>query len=375
MGSIQRRAKDRWKARYRGPDGRERSKTFTTEREAKDWLASRTVDIRRGDWTDPKLAQVTVGDWGRRWLAHKTLRVKPSTIQSYRVLFRNLIKPYWDQVPLGGVAHSDVDAWVAHLSQRLGPSSVRKAHVVFSQILETAVRDGRLSKNPAKGVELPRITRRDNRYLSPEQVRALADAAGDEYRPLVFVLAYCGLRFGEAAALRVRSVDLLRKRIRVTQAVTEVGGLLTWGTPKNHTARSVSLPLFLREMLTEHMAGKSPDDLLFASPTGEPLRNTNFRRRVWDPAVREAGVPNVTPHDLRHTAASLAVNIGANVKAVQRMLGHASAAMTLDVYADLFEDSLDEVADRLDAAYSGSLAAPVRPGVASNVSQLPAREA
>ena len=95
MGSIQKRDKHRWKARYRGPDGRERSKMFTTEREAKDWLASRTVDLRRGDWTDPKLAQVTVGAWGAVWLERKTVRLKPSTIASYESLFRSLILPDW----------------------------------------------------------------------------------------------------------------------------------------------------------------------------------------------------------------------------------------------------------------------------------------
>jgi integrase len=89
----------------------------------------------------------------------------------------------------------------------------------------------------------------------------------------------------------------------------------------------------------------SPD-----SPRGAPLRNHNFRGRVFTPAAGAIGVPQLTPHDLRHTGASLAVQAGTNVKAVQRMLGHASAAMTLDVYAGLFGDDLDAVADRLDEA-------------------------
>jgi integrase len=80
------------------------------------------------------------------------------------------------------------------------------------------------------------------------------------------------------------------------------------------------------------------------------MRNHNFRSRVFVPAAQQIGLPGLTPHDLRHTAASLAVQAGANVKAVQRMLGHASAAMTLDVYAGLFNDDLDAIADRLDAA-------------------------
>ena len=90
------------------------------------------------------------------------------------------------------------------------------------------------------------------------------------------------------------------------------------------------------------------------------MRNHNFRSRVFVPAAKQIGMPGLTPHDLRHTAASLAVQAGANVKAVQRMLGHASAAMTLDVYAGLFGDDLDAVADRLDAAAAAARADSLR---------------
>ena len=96
------------------------------------------------------------------------------------------------------------------------------------------------------------------------------------------------------------------------------------------------------------MVNRPGDELAFPSPQGAVLRNHNARAAWFDDAARAAGIPGLTPHELRHTAASLAVHAGANVKAVQRMLGHASAAMTLDRYADLFDDNLDDVADRLD---------------------------
>ncbi|HET9650428.1 MAG TPA: tyrosine-type recombinase/integrase, partial [Microlunatus sp.] len=107
---------------------------------------------------------------------------------------------------------------------------------------------------------------------------------------------------------------------------------------------------FVADELAAAISGKAPEDLVFVSPGGEVLRNTNFRPRFFDRAADEAGLPGLTPHELRHTAASLAVAAGANVKAVQQMLGHASAAMTLDVYAGLFGDDLDGVAERLDEA-------------------------
>ncbi len=407
-GSVQKRDRHRWKARYRGPDGRERSKMFLTEREAKDWLALQTVDMRRGDWVDPRLAEVTVGAWGRTWLERKAVRVKPSTLESYRSLLETCVLPHWDRVPLAAVTFNDVDHWLARLSTKgakggsgnaLSASRVRKAHVVLSQILDSAVKDGRLSKNPARGVDLPRLPKHEHRYLTHEHVATLAAAFTRQwldqterraealeknpdrqipepvdYTPLVLVLAYCGMRFGEAAALRVRNVDLMRGRIRIAEAGSEINGRMEWGPPKTHAARSVGVPPPLRDMLMQHMAGRKPDDLVFPSPEGEALRNGNFRRRVWDPAVSAAGLVDLTPHALRHTAASMAVESGANVKAVQRMLGHASAAMTLDVYAELFDDSLDHVADRLGEAMSKALVAPAWPGPLAKVSKLKAVE-
>ena len=121
-----------------------------------------------------------------------------------------------------------------------------------------------------------------------------------------------------------------------------------WGTPKAHAARQVPIPNFLVDMLTEVTAGKAADELVFTTWRGKPLRNLNFRRDVFDKAASDAGLSGLTPHELRHTAASLAVSANANVKAVQKMLGHASAAMTLDVYSGLFDDDLDGVAERLN---------------------------
>jgi len=156
------------------------------------------------------------------------------------------------------------------------------------------------------------------------------------------------------AALRVQDFDMLRRRVNISRSVTECGGL-QWSTPKTHERRSVPFPAVLTEELAALMVGKDRDALVFTDQRGGVLRNSNWRARVFVPAVEKCQMsddsfPSITPHDLRHSAASLAVSAGANVKAVQRMLGHARASMTLDVYADLFDEDLDSVADRLDAA-------------------------
>ena len=167
--------------------------------------------------------------------------------------------------------------------------------------------------------------------------------------------------WAELAALRVRDVDLLRRRLTVARSVTDVDGHLVFGDPKTHQCRQVPVPRFLVEALAAACAGRGPDELVFTSPAGGVLRNNNWRRRAFNPPAIRVGLDGLTPHELRHTAASLAVSAGANVKAVQRMLGHASAAMTLDVYSGLFGDDLDVVAERLDALAAEVLVPPACP--------------
>ncbi|MGI9085610.1 MAG: tyrosine-type recombinase/integrase [Aeromicrobium sp.] len=248
-----------------------------------------------------------------------------------------------------------VAAWVAEMaSEGLSASRTRQAYHLFSSILDDAVKGSRLGRNPATGVELPRMIERPRRYLTHGQVADLADSAG-ESRTLILVLAYCGLRWGEVVALRVGRVDPLRGRLEVVEAVADVSGRLVLGSPKSHQHRSVPVPGFLRDELTAAMAGKNVDDLVFTSPEGAMLRGPNFRRHTFDDACRAAGLDGLTPHELRHTAASLAIAAGASVKVVQRMLGHASATLTLDRYGHLFGDELDTVAERLDVHRADSL--------------------
>ena len=293
--------------------------------------------------------------WGRSssfttavWLSRSCWRRWTSTAERYRSVVRHHIVPTWGTWRLGSIAHSDVAAWVASLSdQGLRPGSVRQIHRVLSLIMDAAVLDGRIGRNPARDVKMPRQVRGEPRCLSVAEVTRLAEAA-DQDAGLVLVLAFTGLRFGEAAGLRVRRIDVERRRLEVCEILTEIGGVLVPGTPKTHQRRSVPVPRSLMPVLYEACRGKDSEGWVFTSPEGHALRLRNWRARVFDPACQAAQLRGVTPHDLRHTAASLAIQNGANVKVVQRMLGHASAAMTLDVYAGLFRDDLDNVADALD---------------------------
>ncbi len=352
MSSIEKRTRGgnvTWQARWRDPDGRQRKRSFTKRSDADRYLTGVEHSVIVGAYVDPGRSRVTVGAWAQQWLDGQ-VQLKASTRYRYESLLRCQVLPSWETVPLAKVTHAGVGTWVARLSAAgLSPATVRQAYRVLSLVLALAVRDGRLSRNPADGVRLPRIVTSRKRFLTHEQVAALAGAAGP-HGLVVLALAYTGLRFGELAALRVSRVDLLRRRLEVAESVTEVNGRAVFGTPKSHQSRSVPVPRFLVDDLAVHMAGKAPTDLVFSAPAGGVLRVGNFRRRHFDRAARDVGLEGLTPHELRHTAASLAIASGASVKGVQRMLGHASAALTLDVYSGLFEDDLDAVAERLDAA-------------------------
>jgi integrase len=349
MANIAKRSDGTWRARYRDVAGKEHARHFARRAEAQLWIDSVTTAVQTGTYVDPSRAKVPLETVAAQWFAGK-INLRPTTRARYESALQVHVLPRWGSTPLDRLEHGEIQAWLAQLSAAgQSGASVRKAHGVLSAILELAVRDRRLPANPAAGASLPETNERRRRYLTAARVEDLAVNAG-KGRLVVFVLAYCGLRWSELAALRVENVDLLRRRLDIAQAVTEVnGGQLVWNTPKNHERRTVPIPRFLVDELAMHLAGRSRTELVFAAPEGGVLRNRNARRSWFDAAAAAIGEAGTTPHELRHTAASLAVSAGANVKAVQRMLGHASAAMTLDRYADLFDDDLDAVADRLDS--------------------------
>jgi integrase len=344
----------RYRVRYRTPYRTQTDKRgFKTKREAELFLASVEVTKARGEFVSAARSRISTGEWALRWIDNQ-IQLKPSTKEGYESVVRTRIIPKWGLVPLSELTHAGIQDWLSAEARRAAPATVRGYHRVLSLMLKYAIRDGRLSRNVADGIRLPRITHEPHGYLTHAQLRELAERSNDDGDVVLF-LGYTGLRWGEMAALRVRDLDTGRRRVNVMQAVTEVRGELIYGTPKNHSRRSVPYPSFLTEMLIARCAGKDRDALIFGSPHGAPLRNQNWRRRNFDRAMGEMievhpEIPRLSPHDLRHTAASLAISAGANVKAVQRMLGHASAAMTLDVYSELFDDDLDAVGDALSLA-------------------------
>lgn len=359
----------RYRVRYRTPENRQTDKRgFRTKRDAEVFLASVELSKARGQFVDAAAGRVVLSELARGWLASQQAHLKPSSYAWVEGGWRVYVEPKWGAARISEIQHSSIQSWVTALtagtapstkkkSSPLSPSSVRQAYGVLNSILEVAVRDRLVVVNPAKNVQLPRKVRKRRQYLTHAQVERLALACGDQGLYVRF-LAYTGLRWGEMVALRVRDVDLPRKRVSVQENAVRVHGQIAVGTPKTHHARSVPFPGFLTGAIARSCDGKGRDALVFGDGRvylSQPThRDAWFTRSMRQLRESDPSFPAVTVHDLRHTAASLAISAGANVKAVQRMLGHASAAMTLDTYADLFDDDLDAVSEALDAARSAA---------------------
>jgi integrase len=339
-----------YRVRYRTPDhGQTQKRGFKTKRDAEAFAASVEMSKIRGEYVAPALGKVTIGELGPAWLARQHGHMKPSSFRSLDSAWRVHVAPSWATRRVTDVRYTAVQAWIAELSVRLSASMIATVYSVLARILDDAVRDRLLASNPARGVKLPKRPPRHNVYLTATQLGRLADEAG-RYRSLILLLGVGGLRWGEAAALRVCDVDFLRRRIELHRNAVQVGSEIIVGTLKSNTSRTVVLPAFVIDALAETAKGKGRDELLWPSRSGgylgPPVANKSWlsgavaRCQQADPTF-----PRVTAHSLRHTAASLAISAGANPKVVQRMLGHASAAMTLDVYADLFDSDLDSVAE------------------------------
>jgi len=334
-GAIDRRDNDRYRARYEGPDRRWHSHTFDRKVDAQRWLADQLSRLNHGLWIDPTAGLVTFDTYAAAWLAAKT-RIKPKTREGYQSLLRSRIMPTFGPIRLASIDRAFVGSWVRTMTDDgLSSSRIRQAHQCLAAILEQAVDDGFIGRNPARRTELPRITEPEHRFLTAEQVARLAEAMPTrQHATMVYVLAYGGLRWGELVALRGGRVDVLRRTLQITQSATEVAGYLEFGTTKTHQSRTVHLPASVSELLGQHLEDveDQSEAFVFPAPRGGPLRYPNMRKAVWDRARDQAGgdLADITPHDLRHTCASLMRAAGADVKAIQQQLGHRNAVRHIE---------------------------------------------
>jgi len=347
----------RWRARWVDGEGREHAKVFKRKPDAQAFLNKVTADIERGDYISPRAGGETFGVVAEQWFKTKGHR-KPKTLAGYRSLLDIIVLPRWGEVPLKGITYESYSQWLGTLavdgSQKgtaLSASRITQAHQLVGAVLKYAVKTGKISKNVALDIkrdeDLPEPAAKERRYLTHAELMKLARAT-ERFETLTLVLGYCGLRFGEAVALRRRHVG--NRELTIYSSATAVPKLgIVETTTKTNKSRLVPVPGPVWDRLSAELPADQ-DALVFPSYRGGFLPIEEYRR-AFHKARIEVGIgEGLTPHGLRHTAASLAISAGANVKVVQRLLGHASAAMTLDRYGHLFDDDLSDVADALGKA-------------------------
>lgn len=312
--------------------------------------------LGQGDWIDPAQSRRAFDEVALDWLEHDPGK-RVSTLRTERSILRSLPEDF-KRRQMGSLRPSHLQDLVKALSSRQGPRTVRRTIGTVRAVLSWSVEREILPRSPYRGIRLPALTPARVRVLSPEDVRAIARVMPEQYRPMVSVAAQLGLRWSEVAALQVRHLDLLRRTLTVDQALTrDYAGRSVLGPPKSAAAsRTLSMPEALAELLAAHLrrrglSGADQGAFLFESPVGDPLNYTNWRGRVWAPAVQAAGLVNgACFHDLRRANATAMVQAGVDVKTAQVRLGHSDPRLTFGLYAQATSD-----ADRLAAEHLGKV--------------------
>ncbi|NQD87174.1 tyrosine-type recombinase/integrase [Paenarthrobacter sp. CM16] len=371
--AIRRLPNGRYEHDYR-VDGKRRYKRFRTKGEAQAHdLEVRTaraggtlVDTRKG-------GKIRFQDLYEEWIARiekvgarGSRPSSPVTVAGYRRIYKSHMKPHLENRVLATISLTVINDWLETFST---DDARQRSYRQLGRMLEYAVGRGYLAANPARNATINHVQQpepvRDPAALTAAQLQSFAEqaanggryagAAHDVYRLLILFAGTTGLRWSEIAGLYADALTFGDKpQVIVRTTLVPVDGRLQFReTTKSRKLRKVPIPKSIAALLEDHLERTHLGGLVFTSPTGAPLRSSNFARRVFQPAVERCRAddptfPNMVFHDLRRTAVTLAISAGANVKVVQQIAGHSSATTTLDVYAQLFADDAHASASAVD---------------------------
>ena len=329
-----------WRVQYRSPDGKSRTKRgFETKAKAQAWADKNAVSIHDQSWIDPNAGKATLSQLWSQWRPHQT-HLAPSSAKALDASWRTHVKPAFGDMAIGSLTAARLQEWVTELGGKRSASITHRAFGVVRSLVHLAMRDMLIRHDPTASVRLPARKPPKQVALTAQQVRALSKAS-KRYKSLILFLGFTGARWGEATALTVGDVDVRRGRAIINKSVG--------GETKTRTTRTIAVPKLVLDAMKPDLKNKLPGALVWSQVGGAPV-STPSRRSWWHSAVdkcvaEDSSFPNVTPHDLRHAAASIMISGGASVLVVQRQLGHSSAKMTLDRYSHLFDADLDVIAD------------------------------
>ncbi|WP_371527230.1 site-specific integrase [Streptomyces sp. NBC_01283] len=376
----------RYRARYVGPDGTEKSKSFRDgqKRLAEKWLSNTEADMGSGQYVDPRAAKKTFQQYTEKWLS--TLGADPNTIESMNSQLRLHAFPYIGSRPLGSFKPEHIREWVAELEASVPGSYGRIIYANVRSALSAAVDDGYLSRNPvsARSVKPPAVDAKRVVPWSVERVFAVQEALPDRYQAMADLGAGCGMRQGEILGIAVDAIDFEADTLHVVQQLKLSGSKPVFALPKGGKTRDVPLPGPVADALRAHMkqfppveitlpwktsdGPKTTRQILFTAPIGNHVWRTTLNETAWKPALVKAGVipePETKGddyaaarehgmHALRHFYASALLDGGENIKAVSEYLGHSNAALTLRIYAHLMPSSRERTRKAIATVYDSA---------------------
>jgi len=375
MAVVKRRGK--WVLDYYDQHGKRRWETAQgNQKEAKELLAQRLLEIGRGDYLSPKERNVPFTEFAEGWLNGREAKIRPATIGQYRNHVDKHLSPFFGSVLVGCIDMPRVDAYISHKKREhegaevirikarteqrqltaeertktqgaIGIATINKTLTTLGTMFKYAVKAKLLDSNPISLIERPKQEAleysEDNekvQFLTPEQIHTLLEKAEPGlYRTLLTTAIMTGMRQEELLAIRWGEVDWVSGQMLVRRTLSRDNGEWKFYEPKNRTSRrniDVDPALLLELKKWRLKLGESElDDLVFPSPSGDPLHRSTLYKQGYLPAIRRSGVPRIRFHDLRHTYASLLIDQGEHPKYIQAQMGHSSINITMDVYGHL----------------------------------------
>ena len=362
-----------WLEEHEGKPQR-KAEAFTTKTLAEQRVSELNTTLNAGTHVTKNLRKQRVEDVAEMWLRSKQ-KIRASTHKRYRDELDRYVLPKWGERSIDSITQEQVEEWVSQLRNGVAPhffeverqqakleaSAVKHiVRIVFGAVMRYALNKGWLTKSPVAGVELPDAAERDvdSQVLSPIELEALIEA-GDNVSAqdgrIVRVLAFTGIRIGELIALRVRDWDGSTLTVRETVSQTSSG--LRMGPTKSGKVRTIPVAPIAAAALDEQVENHKSDAPIFRNSDGGHLHPNNWRARSWKHIAAGSGldIDVLTPHSLRHTAASMAISAGANILIVSRMLGHKSTTITLSTYAHLYPSDFDAIGELMQSHYERGL--------------------
>lgn len=341
---------------------------FKTKKECEAAMNELIMKLEKGEYVEYK--DITLQEYMVKWLDNKKSNIKATTYEFYKNVIEGRINPVLGGIPLTKLKPLHIQEFLDYYTKdkEINSTTIKHYFTTLNTALNQAVKWQLIPSNPCAAIEPPKRKKTKMNVLTPEQVNTLLESVKNGkysvmYIPILLAVT-CGLRRGEIIALTWNNVDLVNGIITVSEsaAIRVDGKNIITDTKTEAGQRSISVPPSVMPILKEHKRQQAENKLKFGPeyrdnnlvccwPNGVEL-TPNYITHTFKKVLREAGLPDIRFHDLRHTNATLLLLQGVNTKVVSERLGHSSIDVTLDIYGHVLPEMQKEAAEKLDEIFS-----------------------